>query len=78
MNVVGCTEMKMKYEGKLCTFYAYPTFQGKHWYDLAYVQYVDESGSSEENSAVEDNVSSRYYPSLVLGFVRFPGERAPR
>ena len=37
ISVVGYTEMKVKCGDMLCTFHAYPMFQGKPWYDWAYV-----------------------------------------
>ena len=70
ISVVGNTEMKVKCGDMLCTFHAYPMFQGKPWYDWAYVQYVDD----DNNTLNDDNISSSYYPSLILGFIQFSGE----
>jgi hypothetical protein len=49
-------------DGNRVIFYAHPYFQGRIWYDWAYVHFheINSSGDAVEN----------YYPSKILGFVR--------
>jgi hypothetical protein len=52
--------MRIKY-----IFYAHPYFQGRKWYDWAYVHFAEltASGVSVET----------YYPSKILGFIKMSG-----
>jgi hypothetical protein len=52
--------MRIKYY-----FYAHPYFQGRKWYDWAYVHFAEitASGVSVET----------YYPSKILGFIKMSG-----
>ncbi len=47
------------------TFYAHPYFQGRKWYDWAYVHFeeITSSGASVE----------KYYPSKILDFIKMSG-----
>ena len=47
------------------TFYAHPFFQGRRWYDQAYVHF-------EEINATGDAVEN-YYPAKILDFVKLYG-----
>ena len=64
--IVGFTEMRTECDKLKCTFHANPWYQGGPWYDWAYVQYLEETSVGNE--------ITRYYPSLVLGFVQFDGD----
>ena len=46
-------------------FYAHPFFQGRRWYDWAYVHF-------EEINATGDAIEN-YYPAKILGFVKLNG-----
>jgi len=46
-------------------FYAHPHFQGRKWYDWAYVHF-------EEITASGESVET-YYPSKILGFIKMSG-----
>jgi hypothetical protein len=52
-------------DGNKVSFYAHPYFQGRKWYDWAYVHFEEITVSGE---AVET-----YYPSKILGFVKISG-----
>ena len=52
-------------DGNKVCFYAHPYFQGRKWYDWAYVHFEEINVSGE---AVET-----YYPSKILGFVTISG-----
>jgi hypothetical protein len=45
--------------------YAHPNFQGKKWYNWAYIHFEELNSSGE---AIET-----YYPSKILGFVTIYG-----
>jgi hypothetical protein len=46
-------------------FYAHPHFQGRKWYDWAYVHFEEITASGESVEA--------YYPSKILGFIKMSG-----
>jgi hypothetical protein len=48
-------------EGNKNIFYAHPSFQGKRWYDWAYVHFEDINASGD--------VVENYYPARNIGFV---------
>ena len=52
-------------DGNRVIFYAHPYFQGRMWYDWAYVHFeeINTSGDAVEN----------YYPSKILGFITISG-----
>ena len=52
-------------DGSRVIFYCHPLFQGRMWYDWAYVHFEEINGSGE---SVET-----YYPSKILGFVTING-----
>ena len=47
-------------------FHAHPSYQGKPWHDWALVEYVEKNR--------EGNDCFVHYPSLILGFIRFPND----
>ena len=53
--------------GNRVIFYAHPYFQGRKWYDWAYVHFeeITASGSGESEE--------KYYPSKILGFIMMIG-----
>jgi hypothetical protein len=60
------TRVTMKtHDGTKLILYAHQNFQGKKWYDWAYVHF-EESNSSGE-------AIKTYYPSKILGFVTIHG-----
>ncbi len=60
--IEGYTRVTTKtHDGTKLILYTHPNFQGKKWYDWAYI-YFEELNSSGE--AIET-----YYPSKILGFV---------
>ena len=61
--LIGFTEMRTERDGMKCTFHANPWYNGGPWYDWAYVQYLEKTSGGNE--------ITRYYPSLVLGFIQF-------
>ncbi len=52
-------------DGNRVIFYRHPYFQGRMWYDWAYVHFeeINSSGDAVEN----------YYPSKILGFITISG-----
>ena len=52
-------------DGNQVIFYSYPYFQGRKWYDWAYVHFEEITASGE---AIE-----KYYPSKILGFITISG-----
>jgi hypothetical protein len=54
-------------DGNRVIFYSHPYFQGRKWYDWAYVHFEEITSSRE---AVE-----KYYPSKILGFMGPRGAR---
>jgi hypothetical protein len=60
--IEGYTRVTTKtHDGTKLIFYAHPNFQGKKWYDWAYVHF---EGLNSSREAIET-----YYPSKILGFV---------
>ena len=52
-------------DGNRVVYYSHPYFQGRKWYDGAYVHFEEMTASGE---AIE-----RYYPSKILGFITISG-----
>ena len=52
-------------DGNRVIFYSHPHFQGRKWYDWAYVHFEEITASGE---AIE-----KYYPSKILGFITISG-----
>jgi hypothetical protein len=50
-------------DGNQVIYHANPHFQGRMWYDWAYVHFEEQITNGE--------VVERYYPSKILGFVKF-------
>ncbi len=60
--IEGFTRVTTKtHDGTKLILYAHPHFQGKKWYDWAYVHFEELNSSGK---AIEI-----YYPSKILGFV---------
>ena len=75
VTLEGYTELFVRNisEDKCSTFYAHPHFQGKEWYDWAYVHYIEEhrSKGSGKDSTVTAELHGQY-PAKILGFISFP------
>jgi len=53
-------------DGNQVIYHANPHFQGRMWYDWAYVHFEEHMTNAE--------VIERYYPAKILGFVKFDGK----
>ena len=63
---IDFTEMITVCDNMKCISRAHPWYRGGSWYNWVYVQYLEEDG-------VENEIT-RYYPSLILGFIQFVGD----
>ncbi len=67
----GHTNMTIRLDdGRTCMFHAHPNLHGHPWYDWALVEYI-----MQEEDGGNENVTTQYYPSKILGFVTVHGTR---
>ena len=65
-KLTGFTKMRTQYNDLPCVFHAHPWFGGGPWYDWAYVELMEDDVDGKE--------VKMYYPSLILGFIKFTDE----